>query len=384
MPARMKTDYPGVMYRMAKRVGGNGEERVYYVRYKRKGKTFEEKVGRQYADSMTPAKANNIRSQLIQGKRLRRKQKREKEAAAKKNEQNRWTIDRLWQSYLKTRKAGPGLIADRARYHKYIEKPFGSKEPKEILPLELERLRINLLKKKAPQTVKHVLNLLTWISNYGAKNQLCEGLSFFVKKPVVNNTKTENLTPKQIKNLLDTIDNQPNYQVGNLMKVALFTGMRKGELLNLQWRDLDFERGFITIRDPKGGKDQIIPMNDAAREVLAAHPNEGSDYVFPGIDGGKRATVDKAARKIKEAAGLPKDFRALHGLRHVYASILAESGQVDMYTLQKLLTHKDPRMTQRYAHLRDETLKKAAQVASDIVSYVAKDQEAEKQKVGSK
>jgi len=55
--------------------------------------------------------------------------------------------------------------------------------------------------------------------------------------------------------------------------------------------------------------------------------------------------VNHQIRKIKEAAGLPKDFRALHGLRHVFASMLASSGQVDLYTLQKLLTHKSPGMT---------------------------------------
>ena len=62
--------------------------------------------------------------------------------------------------------------------------------------------------------------------------------------------------------------------------------------------------------------------------------------------------------KIKKEAGLPKDFRPLHGLRHHYASMLASSGKVDMYVLQKLLTHKSPLMTQRYAHLRDEALRK--------------------------
>ena len=58
----------------------------------------------------------------------------------------------------------------------------------------------------------------------------------------------------------------------------------------------------------------------------------------------------------------------MHGLRHVYASMLASSGKVDMYQLQKLLTHKDSRMTQRYAHLRDEALKRASGVADDILS----------------
>ena len=65
-------------------------------------------------------------------------------------------------------------------------------------------------------------------------------------------------------------------------------------------------------------------------------------------------------------AGLPEDFRPIHGLRHVFASALASSGQVDMYTLQKLLTHSDPKTTQRYAHLRDDALKNAADLAGKI------------------
>jgi integrase len=71
--------------------------------------------------------------------------------------------------------------------------------------------------------------------------------------------------------------------------------------------------------------------------------------------------------RIKEEAELPEDFRALHGLRHVYASMLASSGEVGMYTLQKLLTHKDPKMTQRYAHLRDEALKQASNLAGSLI-----------------
>jgi site-specific recombinase XerD len=71
--------------------------------------------------------------------------------------------------------------------------------------------------------------------------------------------------------------------------------------------------------------------------------------------------------QIKEAAGIPRDFRALHSLRHVYASMLASSGKVDLHTLQKLLTHKSPTMTQRYAHLRDQALRQAADLAGNII-----------------
>ena len=57
-PARVKTNYPGVFYRLAERKGKPGEERVYYIVFKHGSKVVEEKVGRQYADDMTEAKAS--------------------------------------------------------------------------------------------------------------------------------------------------------------------------------------------------------------------------------------------------------------------------------------------------------------------------------------
>ncbi len=116
------------------------------------------------------------------------------------------------------------------------------------------------------------------------------------------------------------------------------------------------------------GADQKIPLNEPARELLLSHARvENSEYVFPGRGGRQRTDIKKQLNKIKERAGLPKNFRALHGLRHVYASMLASSGEVAMNTLQKLLTHKSPQMTQRYAHLRDKALRKASDLAGSII-----------------
>ena len=83
--------------------------------------------------------------------------------------------------------------------------------------------------------------------------------------------------------------------------------------------------------------------------------------------------INKQVTRIKHRAGLPTDFRALHGLRHVYASMLASSGQVDLSTLQKLHTHKSPQMTQRYAHLQDEALRKASDLAGDLIQKIVND-----------
>ena len=146
------------------------------------------------------------------------------------------------------------------------------------------------------------------------------------------------------------MEEERDVQVANLVRLALFTGMRRGELFRLKWEDIDFQRGFIKLRDPKSGGDQSIPLNDKAGEILRSHPRVESPYVFPGRNGGQRTDCKRPLIRIKKRAGLPKDFRILHGLRHVYASMLASSGRVDLYTLQKLLTHKSPLLPQ--LHLR--------------------------------
>jgi len=377
---RIKTDYPGVYYIEGTAVATGKPERIYYIRYRKDGKGIDEKVGRQFQNDMTPAKAARIRANRIEGRDLPNTERREAEEAAKLADDNRWTIDKLWLEYKKGRKSGKSLSTDSSRYEKYLKVLFGDQEPKDIIPLDVERLKRRLLKNKSPQTVKHVLNLLTWVVNFGVKQGLCPGLPFHVKKPTVDNEKTEDLTEDQLKKLLEAIANDTHNQAGNMMLLALYSGMRRGEMFKLQWKHVDFERGFITLVDPKGGKDQHIPLNDATRGLLNSIKRiEGSPYVFPGRKGSQRVDINKALAEIKKEAGLSKSFRPLHGLRHVFASQLASSGQVDMYVLQRLLTHKDPRMTQRYAHLRDDALKKAANLAGDIIKDISRNDQQEKE-----
>ena len=103
-------------------------------------------------------------------------------------------------------------------------------------------------------------------------------------------------------------------------------------------------------------------MTPAVRAILENIERTDSPYVFPGKNGGKRGEARAFCRRVRELCGLPKDFRMLHGLRHTYASWLASSGQVDLFSLQRLLTHESPQMTLRYAHLADSALRRAAGV----------------------
>lgn len=381
---RHKTDYQGVYYinviseensfkkkHSISPVKNNPEkitDIVYYICYRKDGKQIEERVGSRFKDNMSPAKASHIRSLKYRKIQLSNKELKQVNEAKKQLEQNRYTIERLWQEFTPVNSLLKSSIQNENRYKNYILPNFGHKVPSELNPFEIDRLKITLLKTRKPQSVKHILTLLQRIINFGVNKQLCEGIKFKIVMPKVDNIKTEDLTPEQLQRLFQALNEDPNIQVANLMKLALYTGMRRGELFRLRWEDINFNRGFINILNPKGGKNQTIPLNNEARNLLLSHPHtEGSPFIFPGRDGGLRKEIIKQANHIKERAGLPKDFRALHGLRHVFASLIASSGQVDLYTLQKLLTHKSPQMVIRYAHLRDETLKKASNLVCDLI-----------------
>jgi len=368
---RIKTDYPGVYYVIGEAIATNKRERIFYIRYRRSGKAYDEKAGRQFSDDMTVAKAARIRAERIEGKSLSNKGRREEKAREK--EKQEWTIKRLWEEYLETKPKTRSFRVDDQRFRNHLVTVLGDKKLEDLAPLDLDRLRIKLLKEKAPQTVKSIMALLKRLSNFAKNKRLCKGIDFKIILPKVSNTKTEFLTGEELKRLLEAIREDTNPYAGPIMLTALYTGMRKGEILRLEWSDIDFEHGFIHIRGPKGGQDQKVPLNDATKSVFESLPRT-HDLVFPGIHG-LRTGIYHAIGKIKKAAGLPADFRPLHGLRHHYASMLASSGKVDMYVLQKLMTHKSPIMTQRYAHLRDESLKQAAALVGGLVNQALEKKE---------
>ena len=278
---RQKTNYPGIFYREARRVGGPGTEKIYYAVFKKDGKTVEAKIGRQYVDDMTPARAARVRAELIEGRKETRKEKRDREQAEAAEVAKIWTLNRLADAYFETRPEGPAKLTDTNRYDLHLKAEFGNRQPADIIRLDLDRLRIWLSKTHAPQTVKHVLTLFQRIVNYGADNNFCGPLSFKVTKPQVNNETTEHLDGDQLRRYLDELDREPDDMTRNALKLVLNTGLRKGELCKLEWRDVDLDRQFLEIRDPKGGPSQKIPLNDAAVESWPSIRDQARSRMFP-------------------------------------------------------------------------------------------------------
>jgi len=359
---RIKTKYPGVYILFTNSSQSNNQEQTFYIRFRKGKKQIEEKVGKKIQNNMSAAKASQIRLQKVNGQILSNAELRTQNQTPK----IRWTIKALWEEYKSRRTSADDFRRDDVRMQKHIIPVFGDFLPSE-LPIEIiDSFRIEKLNEYAPATVRNMLALLRITLNFAAENQLCSPFPYTIRMPKVDNILTEDLSKNQLSKLMTALDEDPDQEVADMMRLVLFTGMRRGEILNLKWKDIDYERGFIYISQPKGGKSINIPLNKRARQILTNHPKTSSEFVFPGRYGGKRVEMKITLNRIKLKAELPKAFRPLHGLRHVFASSLASSGKVDLYVLQRLLTHKSPTMTQRYAHLRDKTLKRASELVSQI------------------
>ena len=342
----------------------NGDQ-TFFVRYKKDRKLIEERAGRKN-QGWTAAKANRLRTERLAGKSESNVEKRAREKEQKESIENRWTFRKIFDEYLASRPDLKGRANDVRRFNSYLEKDFAQKTPEEVTHFDIERLKRGLAKKNLkPATVRHALEVLRRLSNFATKHNLCPGISFVIEMPKVNNLMTEDLTPDEYIRLTKLLDEEEDIQASNLLRLALFTGMRRGELFKLKWKDINFIRKIISIKDPKSGLDETIPLNDITLSVLNNHEKEESEFVFPGLRGNQRKTTPRPLRRIIKKAGL-KNFRPFQGLRHAYASTLASSGKVDLYTLQKLLTHKSPLMTQRYAHLSNEAMMEASNVISDL------------------
>ncbi|MBE9528525.1 MAG: site-specific integrase, partial [Proteobacteria bacterium] len=151
---------------------------------------------------------------------------------------------------------------------------------------------------------------------------------------------------------------------------ALNTGMRQGEILDLRWSYVDLSRRTATVMRSKNGERRTLPLNEQALEVLRAKGKVRhlkNDYVFASQTGTRviKRNLARAFSQAREKA-VVEEFR-FHDLRHTFATRLAHAG-VDLYTVAKLLGHKDIRMTQRYAHHSVESLRSGVDVLDRSVT----------------
>lgn len=239
---------------------------------------------------------------------------------------------------------------------------FGDKLLYEITPLMIENYRkIRLDKGRTKATVNREVACLKCIFNKAILwDKVKENPVAKVKLFKEDNTIVRYLTEDEMKRLLKTCKLSTATHLYPIVVVALNTGMRKGEILNLRWRDIDLTNRFIHIETSKSGKRRDIPMNDLLTETLKyGIKKPGFEYVFCDDNREPFTRLDRSFKTALKRAGIT-NFR-FHDTRHTFAAYLAMEG-ISIYTISKLLGHSSVKVTERYAHLSPEHTRGAVEL----------------------
>ncbi len=226
---------------------------------------------------------------------------------------------------------------------------FGKLELQDITPLDIEKYRARRLEEKVSRsTVNRETTILKKMFNLAIDWNLAEQnpvlkVKLFSEKDTM---KERILTDEEEVRLIAEC---PAY-LKPIVITALNTGMRRGEILNLEWVQVNLDSRTIRVRHTKSGKDRQIPINEtlfSALSWLRSHDRIVT-WVFPNPTTGKPFTeVKKSFKGACRRAGIA-DLR-FHDLRHTVATRLDIAG-VDIITLRDLLGHSSVRVTQRYTH----------------------------------
>jgi integrase len=170
------------------------------------------------------------------------------------------------------------------------------------------------------------------------------------------------LTPEEAQRLLAASRASRNADLADLVELAVFTGLRQGELLGLDWSRVDRSRGVLLLVETKNGKDREVPLNERADAVLARRGPQDTGLVF-GSDNfdSYRTAWETAVRKAK-LTGV-----RFHDLRHTFASWAVQRG-ASLPEVKDLLGHSSLAMVLRYAHLAPEHLRSAVSRLDNLLA----------------
>lgn len=260
---------------------------------------------------------------------------------------------------------------DLAAFVEFVAADVLGKPPREVLPDEVDRLAVRsfvaqasrrgLAKSSQGRALSAVKGLFRWACQEG---HLALNPAISVKTPKTEKTLPRHLRPGETETLLAAPDtSQPLGRRDRAFLELLYaTGLRVGELVSLDWTDLDLSARVLRVVG-KGGKERMVPFGQPAAAALRAWLADWQEIralartaspeepVFLNHRGGR--LTDRSVRRLLdghvEAAALAAGVHP-HTLRHTFATHLLEAG-ADLRSIQELLGHASLSTTQRYTHL---------------------------------
>lgn len=327
--------------------------------------------------------------------------------AARRNAASIRELGVLYLEYVQMRRK-PGTAREYKRlWEKDVLPALGSKQVGEVSTADIRRLHRSL--HKTPFVANRLAAMLgaffTFAEKEGARqphDNPAHGIEFFPENPrerfltreefkrlgaALARAESEGLPPapqhKRKPGKKEKQKHRPKsagipipanpFAVAAIRLLAL-TGCREGEILSLRWDAVDFERGYLRLADTKTGK-SVRPIGESAASILSSLPRVGDNqFVLPGLKANEHLKeIKRLWSAVRHAAKL--DGLRLHDLRHSFASVPASGGE-SLLVVRSLLGHKRASTTERYAHLGDDPVKRAAdRAAGDIARWMRNDPE---------
>ena len=361
LPKRIPSKKPGVYYKEIEKTTiddkGNSktkiDDKIYLIRYKDKSNTWKFKTIGKYSEGMREEYCNTKRIELVNQLNLGEQPTILKEKLKK----DIVTFDSIAKKYFDS---AEGINRDNknsiTRYKLHIKPFIGHLDITQIDYTYIEKIQKAKQKTHAPKTVNHITTLAGTIFNYAIKK---ERMRILNPASEVDNLKVDNkrerfLNLEEIKDLLDEVAKDETLNL--FTRLSLSTGGRASTIMNIKKKDVDIENHTINLFDFKNGTsykgfitDDLLPIIKSLLPHLKINDYLISTYAMDTIQHKMKAILDNlfnVGLKSNDA----KNRAVTHTLRHTFASQLAMNG-TPIYTIQKLMNHKDINMTLRYAKL---------------------------------
>ena len=372
----------GIYYREHEtRKHGRQKDKYLMIKYTANSKQVTEAIG-WMSEGWTTQKANEIlceiKRNIREGKHPQSfKEMREMNEQAKKDEQkaeqeslaDRITVKEIYDKFIAIYETETSYATYRrvkGLYENYIDSILGNKRLKDVTVEDVQNVVLEVSGTMAPRSIAYVRSVIQLIFNFAKKHDLYVGdiPTTKVKVKQEDNKRTRFLTKEEAGLLLEELKKR-SIDVHDEALLSMYSGMRAGEVFNLQWERVLWHIDRIHVVKTKSGEDRMEPMHPLVKEMLQRrYLDSQTGYVFKSRTGGKIKEVSDTFFRAVNALGFndnvvdDREKIVFHSLRHTYASWLVMSG-VDLYRTQKLMGHKNGQTTQRYAHLAPGYLEEA-------------------------
>jgi integrase len=363
MSYRQPTRYEGVYERVLNKKYQGKPDICYDVSYKSGDQKKWEKVGKR-SEGYDARLASQVRGDRIRAIRHTDELPKKKKPAPLFKD-----IAAKYHEWAKVNKKS--YVDDKSRCDNYLSPRFDSKRLSEISTFDLERLKSDIIKKGlSAKTVTHVLTLFRAIINKAILWGLWDGANPVkgLEMPTVKNKRDRYLSYEQADILLQELK-QVSQKVHDIALIALHTGMRFGEIVNLKLQDIEWDNGTLNVADPKNEEPRKAYMTPTVKTVVKEMVDRRpgmirDDFIFLARQGKPITEVSDTFKRVVDKLGFnrgvkdPRQKICFHSLRHTFASWMIKQGE-NLNTVKELLGHKSIKMTERYAHLCEDSKQKA-------------------------